>query len=80
MHACGNIDEGAAAPNGAMQRRKLVVGGGHALHEMLLHHVGVGAGQRALHIGVDDTLRGNFLFYIVVNDLGVVLRTHAGQT
>ena len=80
MHACGNIDEGAAAPHGTMQRRKLVVGGGHALHEMLLHHIGVGAGQCALHIGVDDTLRGNFLFYIVVNDLGVVLRTHAGQT
>ena len=38
MHARRDVDEGTAAPHSAVQRRKLVVRGGHALHEVLLHH------------------------------------------
>ena len=79
MHTRGDVDEGTAAPHSAVQRRKLVVRGGHALHEVLLHHVGVGAGQGALHIGVDDALRGDLLLDVVVNDLGVVLCADARQ-
>ena len=79
MHARRDVDEGTAAPHSAVQRRKLVVRGGHALHEVLLHHVGVGAGQGALHIGVDDALRGDLLLDVVVNDLGVVLCADARQ-
>ena len=60
-YARRDVDEGTAAPHSAVQRRKLVVRGGHALHEVLLHHVGVGAGQGALHIGVDDALRRDLL-------------------
>ena len=79
MHARRDVDEGTAAPHSAVQRRKLVVRGGHALHEVLLHHVGVGAGQGALHIGVDDALRCDLLLDVVVNDLGVVLCADARQ-
>ena len=41
--------------------------------------VGVGAGKGALHIGVDDALRGDLLLDVVVNDLGVVLCADAAR-
>ena len=77
VYARRNVHKRTAAPHSAVQRRKLVVSGGHALHEVLLHHVGVGAGQGALHVGVNNTLGGDFLLDVVIDDLGVVLRTDA---
>ena len=79
MHPGGNVHEGAAAPHCPVQGRELVIGGGHQLHEVALDHVGVGAGEGAFHVGVDDALRGHLGFDVVVDHLGVVLRPHAGQ-
>ena len=49
----------------------------HELHEVFFYHIGVFAGQGALHICVDDALLRNFLADVVVDELGVVLGTHA---
>ena len=79
MHARRDVDEGAAAPHSAVQGRELMIGGRHQLHEMLAHHLGIGAGQGAFHIGVHNALGGYFSLDVVVNHLGVILSTDTGQ-
>ena len=79
MHARRDVDEGAAAPNSAVQGRELMIGGRHQLHEMLAHHLGIGAGEGAFHIGVHNALGGYFSLDVVVNHLGVILSTDTGQ-
>ena len=49
------------------------------LHEVLAHHVGVFALERAFHIGIDDALCGDLFLHIMVDQFGVVLRAHTGQ-
>ena len=74
-----HIHEGAAAPHRAVQGGELVVGGRHQLHEVALHHVGIGPGEGALDVGIDDALGGDFGLDVVVDHLGVILRAHTGQ-
>ena len=57
-----------------MECGKLMVARGDELHEILMHHLGILALERALHIGVYDTLLGDLGFNIVIDKLGVVLR------
>ena len=79
MHARRDVDEGAAAPHSAVQGRELMIGGRHQLHEMLAHHLGIGAGQCAFHIGIHNALGGHFGLDVVVDDLGVILGADTGQ-
>ena len=60
-----------------MQSGKFVVMRSHELHEVFFYHIGVFAGQGALHICVDDALLRNFLADVVVDELGVILGTDA---
>ena len=60
-----------------MQGCEFMVMGGHEFHKVVLYHIGVFAGQGALHICVDDALLRNFLADVVVDELGVVLGTDA---
>ena len=62
-----------------MERGKLVVARGDELHEILAHHVGILALEGAFHIGVDYALGGDLVAHIMINQLGVVLRAHAGE-
>ena len=79
VHPGGHIHKGAAAPHGPVQGRELVVSGGHQLHEVLAHHLGVGAGEGAFHVGVHHALSGHLGLDVVVHHLGVVLGAHARQ-
>ena len=74
-----HIDEGTAGPDRSVQRGELVVRGRYQLHEMIADHVRVGAVQRTLQVGVNDALLSDFLLDIVIDQLGVVLRTDAGE-
>ena len=62
-----------------MQGGELVVGRGDELHEVGADHVGVFAGERALHVGVDDAGFCDVLAHVVVDELGVVLRADARE-
>ena len=79
LHALGHIHKRAARPNRAVQRGKLVIRRLDQLHEVFFHHVGIWAGQRAFHVGVNDALCGDFLAHIVIDQFGVILRAHARQ-
>ena len=79
LHAPGDVHEGAAGPHRAVERGELVVGGGHQLHKVLAHHVGVLAVERALHVGIDHALSCHLGADVVVHQLGIVLGAHAGQ-
>ena len=79
VNALGHIHEGAAGPHRAVQRRELMVVGRYQLHEVLAHHVGVFALQGALHVGIHHALGGHGVLHVVIYQLGVVLRAHAGQ-
>ena len=79
VYARRDIHKAAAAPHRAVQRRKLVVCGGNQLHKMGTNQLGIFALQGAFHIGVDYALRGDLGADVVVDDLGIILRTHARQ-
>ena len=79
MHPGGHIHEGATAPHRAVQGREFVVGGRDQLHEVALHHVGIGTVQGTFDVGVDDALRGDLSLDVVVDHLGVILRADTGQ-
>ena len=49
------------------------------LHKILVHHVGVLALERTLHIGIDDALRGHLVLDVVVHELRIVLCADAGE-
>ena len=79
MYARRDVDEGAAAPHSTVQGRELMIRRRHQLHKMLTHHLGIGAGEGAFHIGVHNALGGYFSLDVVVNHLGVILSTDTGQ-
>ena len=54
-----------------------MVMGCHEFHKVVLYHIGIFAGQGTLHIGVNNALLRNLLADVVVDELGVVLGTHA---
>lgn len=56
-----------------------MVVGCHELHKVVLYHISIFTGQGTLHIGVDDALLCDLLADIMVDELGVVLGTHAGE-
>ena len=74
LHTLRHIHERAARPHRAVERGELMVARGDELHEILMHHLGIFALERALHICVYDTLLGDLGFNIVIDKLGVVLR------
>ena len=78
MHALRHIDEGSSGPCGGVQRRELIVVGGNAFAEILLHDFGI-----SLHsgIGVDENyaLRLEILLNGVVDDFRFILGSHAGN-
>ena len=79
LHALRHVHERAAGPDRAVQRRELMVARRDELHEILVHHIGILALERALHIGIYDALRSHFVLDIVVHELGIVLRADAGK-
>ena len=79
MHALGDIDKRTAAPYRAVQRRELVIGRRHKLHEVFFHHVLIFAGYRVLEADIDNALVGDFLLQVMVDKLGIVLRADAGK-
>ena len=79
MYARRDVDEGAAAPYSTVQGRELMISRRHQLHKMLAHHLGIGTGEGAFHIGVHNALGGYFSLDVVVNHLGVILSTDTGQ-
>ena len=62
-----------------MQGNKLMVTRCDELHEILVHHVGVFALERALHIGIDDALCSHFVPDVVIHELGIILCADAGK-
>ena len=62
-----------------MKGRKFVVVRFYQLHEMGTDHIRILAVHRALQVRVDHALSRNLRFYIVVNQLGIVLGSHACQ-
>ena len=79
VYALGHVHERAAGPHRAVERRELVIVGRHELHEVLAHHVGIFALYGALHISVNHALGRHGILDVVIDKLGVVLRTHTGE-
>ena len=77
LGALGNVDKRAARPHGAVQGRKLVVGGRDERHEFLVDERRIVQGF--LNTGVDDAHLGRRVLHVVVDQLGVVLRADARQ-
>ena len=78
VDALGHVDEGAARPDGAVQRRELVILRRHELHEVLLDQVLV-LDERRFHIGVDDALLHEAFLYAVIDDFRIVLCADARE-
>ena len=78
IDALGHVDEGAARPDGAVQRRELVILRRHELHEVLLDQLLV-LDERRFHIGVDDALLHEAFLYAVVDDFRIVLCANARE-
>ena len=74
----GHVDERAARPHRAVERRELVVGGGDHGGEVLADEVLVLA-QPGVHVEEDHALLGELLLHRVVDHLGLVLRGDPGE-
>ena len=79
LHALRHVHERAAGPDRAVQGRKLMIARCDELHEILVHHIGVLALERALHVGIDDALCSHFVPDVVIHELGIVLCADAGE-
>ena len=80
LGALGHVDKRAARPYGAVQGRKLVVGGRDERHKLLVdERFPLRIVQGFLNTGVDDAHLGRGVLHIVVDELGVVLRADARQ-
>ena len=63
-----------------MKRRELVVRGRDERHELLVDdRLPLGVMQRLLDARVDDAHFGRRVLHVVIDELGVVLRAHAGE-
>src|SRR3954452_2776230 len=78
VDARGHVDERAARPHGAVERREFVVVRRDDRREVLLDEVLVLA-QRGVHVREDHALGLELLVDLVVDDLGLVLRADAGE-
>ena len=78
VHAGRDVDERAAGPHGRVERGELVVVRRDDLAEPLAHDLGVLA-NRGVHVGEEDAEALQVLTVAVVDDLGLVLRGHAGE-
>ena len=78
VHARRHVDERAARPHGRVQRGELVVVGRDDRRPVLAHEVLVLA-QPGVHVHEHHALLLEVLAHLVVDDLGLVLRAHAGQ-
>ena len=80
LGALGHIDKRAARPHGAVQGRKLVVGGRDERHKLLVdERFPLRVVQGLLDAGVDDAHLRRGVLHVVVDELGVVLRADACQ-
>ena len=80
LGALGHVDKRAARPHGAVQGRKLVVGGWDERHKLLVdERLPLRVVQGLLNAGVDDAHLGRRVLHVVVDELGVVLRADACQ-
>ena len=78
LGALGHVDKRAARPHGAVQGRKLVVGGRDERHKLLVNErLPLRVVQGLLDAGVDDAHLGRGVLHVVVDELGVVLRADA---
>ncbi len=78
-HALGDVNERPAGPDRTVKRRELVVARGHALcHEVLPDEVFVLL-DCFVHVAEDDALLLPLLLHVLVDDLGLVLGTDAGE-
>ena len=78
LDARRDIDERAARPDRRVKRGELVVVRWDHRREVFLHEVGILA-QRLVRAEEEHALLFEVLTDVVVYDLGVVLRTHAGE-
>ena len=78
LDALGNVEERAARPDGAVERRELVVRRRDAPHEVLLEDVLVLL-KRLVAVDERDAEVGPLLREVVVHHLGLVLRARAGE-
>ena len=79
LYAGRHIYEGTAGPDGPVQCREFVVIWRDQLHEVVPDHLRMGACQGAFQVAVDDALLRDFIFDIVIDQLGIVLGADAGQ-
>ena len=80
LGALGHVDKRAARPHGAVQGRKLVVGGRDERHKLLVdERLPLRVVQGLLDAGVDDAHLGRGVLHVVVDELGVVLSADACQ-
>ena len=77
LHA-RHVDKGAAGPDRRVERGQFVVVGRDHGRPVLLDDIPRTA-ERGVHVGEDHTLRFELSFTLVVDDLGFVLRTDAGE-
>ena len=73
-----NINERAAGPDRAVERRKFIVGGGNDGPEIFLEQFGIIL-ERGIRVGKDDALVGQGFFDAVINHFTFVLRANARQ-
>ncbi len=80
LDALRHVDEGAAGPHRAVQRRELVVGRRDQRHELVADdRLPLGDLQGLLDAGVHDAHLGGGVLHVVVDELGVVLRADARE-
>ncbi len=75
----GDVDEAPAGPDGPVQGGELVVARRHAgRHEVLFDELGM-LPNGLIHVTEDDTFLLPLLLHVLVDDLGLVLGTDAGE-
>ena len=80
LGALGHVDKRAARPYGAVQGRKLVIGGRDERHKLLVdERLPLRIVQGLLDAGVDDAHLGRRVLHVVVDELRVVLRADTRQ-
>ncbi len=78
IHPLRHIDEAPSRPEGAVQRRKLVIADGHDGADVLAHQVRILA-DGGVHVHKDDAVLLPLRLERAVHGLRIHLRLHAGQ-